>query len=203
MAFRWTEAAVAEPPPAPVAEKRGFTPSVQQAQVFDWVETGEGNAIIVAVAGAGKTTTLIEACTRMRGRVAMAAYNKRIADEIKEKIAARGMRHVDVGTFHSFGFRAWRKLNRDVRVDGRKLTKIMKDLEVPRSFQRFVGELVSLAKQAGVAVDGGDDDVRNAMLSLVDHYGLDEYVSGQHQEENLMYVAATRAKADLFIVEVE
>lgn len=49
----------AEPSP------RKFVPSPQQQAVFDWVESGRGNAFIEAVAGAGKTTTLIEACKRI------------------------------------------------------------------------------------------------------------------------------------------
>ena len=38
-----------------------FVPSVQQQAVFDFVTGGNGNAIVEAVAGAGKTTTIIEA----------------------------------------------------------------------------------------------------------------------------------------------
>ena len=43
--------------------------SPQQQAVFDWVSNGRGSAFVEAVAGAGKTTTIIEACRRMRGSI--------------------------------------------------------------------------------------------------------------------------------------
>lgn len=56
--------------------------SPQQENVFDFIKNGRGSAIVEAVAGSGKTTTLVEAVTRMTGSVAFCAYNKAIATEI-------------------------------------------------------------------------------------------------------------------------
>ena len=36
-----------------------FAPSPQQQAVFDFITKGRGNATVIAVAGAGKTTTLL------------------------------------------------------------------------------------------------------------------------------------------------
>jgi hypothetical protein len=41
--------------------------SAYQTRVFDFVEHGTGNAIVRAVAGSGKTTTIVEALKRVRG----------------------------------------------------------------------------------------------------------------------------------------
>src|SRR4051812_27974484 len=88
-----------------------FVPSAQQAAVLDWVSRGRGSAFVEAVAGAGKTTTLIEVLKLTKGSVAFAAYNKKIADEIKEKVEPLGLgNRVRVGTFHSFGYAAIRKV---------------------------------------------------------------------------------------------
>lgn len=146
-----------------------FQPSAQQAAIYDWVENGEGNALIVAVAGAGKTTTLIESLSRMEGTVAFAAYNKRIADEIKEKVEAKGIGgNVRVGTFHSFGFQAWRRLHPSVKVDGNKIRNLMDEMNVREEWQEFIGKLVSLVRQHGPqAVDGSWD-------GIIAHYGLEE-----------------------------
>ena len=57
-----------------------FTLSPQQQRVVDWAANGRGSAFVEAVAGAGKTTTLIELLKATRGSVAFAAYNKKIAD---------------------------------------------------------------------------------------------------------------------------
>ena len=59
-----------------------FKPSVQQANFFEWVVKGSGSCVIEAVAGSGKTTTIIEGLKLMKGDVFFGAYNKNIADEI-------------------------------------------------------------------------------------------------------------------------
>ena len=38
-----------------------FQPSVYQQGIYDFITTGQGNAVVSAVAGSGKTTTLINA----------------------------------------------------------------------------------------------------------------------------------------------
>ena len=38
-----------------------FIPSAYQQAIFDFVKTGSGNAVVSAVAGSGKTSTLVEA----------------------------------------------------------------------------------------------------------------------------------------------
>ena len=48
-----------------------FVPSAQQAAFLDWVVDGSGSCIVEAVAGAGKTTTLLEAVDRTGGGVAI------------------------------------------------------------------------------------------------------------------------------------
>lgn len=66
-----------------------FQPSAAQLAFFDFVSNGRGNCILEAVAGAGKTTTILEGINLMRGRVWFGVYNKKMADEILEKVAAR------------------------------------------------------------------------------------------------------------------
>ena len=38
-----------------------FQPSPYQQGIYDFIQTGQGNAVVSAVAGSGKTTTLINA----------------------------------------------------------------------------------------------------------------------------------------------
>lgn len=166
-----------------------FRPSPQQSQILDWVTTGRGNAIIEAVAGAGKTTTLVQSLARMTGSVALVAYNKAIAEEIKAKIAdpANGVRNpgVRAGTFHSFGYSAWLRAcgDRKPRLEERKLDYLMnpdapgapRDLPavaVPEPFRPFVKAAVSLAKQRayGVLVSVEED---RPWLKMVDHFELE------------------------------
>ena len=56
--------------------------SKYQNKIFNFIKTGKGNAVIQAVAGSGKTTTIIEA-TKMipkTDRSIFLAFNKNIAD---------------------------------------------------------------------------------------------------------------------------
>ena len=77
--------------------------SPQQVAFLDWAARGSGSCVLEAVAGAGKTTAIIEAVQRMRGQVAICAYNKKIADEVKDKLQKRGLtwKKAQAGTVHS------------------------------------------------------------------------------------------------------
>jgi DNA helicase-2/ATP-dependent DNA helicase PcrA len=155
---------------------KSFIPSPQQAAVIDWVRTGSGSAFIEAVAGSGKTTTLIEALKKTRGTVAFAAYNKKIVAEIKEKTAALNLgNQVKVGTFHSFGLNAWRRVYPSVKVDDKlktqKTIEKFREIKIPRRLDAFVLKLVSLAKQRGLGLFGDISD-RSLWHEIVDHFDL-------------------------------
>ena len=61
---------------------------------------------INAVAGSGKTTTLIEYAARRTDRsILYLTYNRSVADEVKTKVAERGLRHVAVHTIHALAYR--------------------------------------------------------------------------------------------------
>ena len=71
-----------------------------QAAIFDWIKNGIGNAIISAVAGSGKTFTIVEAIKYINGNVLFLAFGKAIATELKTKVPA----NVNASTLHSFGY---------------------------------------------------------------------------------------------------
>lgn len=156
---------------------RKFVPSPQQSAFLTWAESGSGSCVLEAVAGAGKTTTLLEAVQRIRGQVAVMAYNKKIAEELKEKLAERGMdwKKAQAGTAHSFGFGAYRKAYPGVKLDDDKVGKLH-DAVVFEAHPLFqyrskVLQLVSLAKQSGIGFLHRADDLR-AWHTIVDHYDL-------------------------------
>lgn len=136
--------------------KKPFTPSPEQQIFLDWISNGRGSAVLEAVAGAGKTTTLVEGVKLMKGSVFLGAYNKKMADELKERIA--GMPGKMAGTFHSAGFSAIRRSVDNVEIDDKKVRGIVEkiventSLDEPE-FLTAVCKLVSLAKQTGFYVD--------------------------------------------------
>lgn len=150
-----------------------FKPSVYQQAFYDWITNGQGSAVIRAVAGSGKTTTLIQGLSLMGGRVFFGAYNKNIATEIQDRAPKRD--GLFISTMHAAGFGMVRRAFPTVKVDDNKCRTIFRDAAaryphyVP--FEGAVLELVSLAKQAAFNVGG--QTAKNEWNNLIDHFSID------------------------------
>ena len=138
-----------------VLNKKKFVPSEQQKAYFNWIEVGEGSCIVEAVAGSGKTTTLIKGLEYMVGSIFFGAYNKKICDEIRAKAPAKD--GLDISTMHAAGLAAWRKVHKHPEVDGDKVRNIFREAMFRNAeykpFMQVVVNLVSLAKQNGFGVN--------------------------------------------------
>lgn len=161
--------------------------SVQQRTFIDFAINDHRSAKLIAVAGAGKTTTLLEAAEKMPGQVAICAYNKKIADEVAAKLAQRGVtwRKVQSGTVHSFGFSALKKafgLTRE-DVDEYKVidivTKLVEDNEEVKPYATMIAKLVGLAKQRAVGVTSAITD-RNVYREIIDHFDVLDDLDGEY-----------------------
>lgn len=101
--------------------------SRNQLAVFEDFQNGTGHTVIVARAGSGKTTTLLEALNYLPEgqRALLAAFGHDIAKELR----ARAPTHVDVFTLHQIGLRAlnasplWRRI--PVDKTGAKLKRLI------------------------------------------------------------------------------
>lgn len=110
----------------------------QQQAVFEWFEKPKEDALALLVrarAGTGKTTTMLEALKYApevkKGRVLLAAFNKRVAEEL----ANRAPRGVHAKTLHSVGIsmvygrygkvgvNQWRGRNIAADICGENVTK--------------------------------------------------------------------------------
>jgi superfamily I DNA/RNA helicase len=122
--------------------------SPYQNKIFDFVATGTGNAIVKAVAGSGKTTTLVEAIRRIpAGKTSIfLAFNKAIAEELKS-------RGVNARTFHSLTFGPVTRAKKVKNVNADKVRDLidmrMGDTE-SRLYGPFVNKLVGLGKNMGI-----------------------------------------------------
>ena len=156
-----------------------------QKDVFDWIDGGSGHANIIAVAGSGKTTTLIEGMAHMGGRITLAAFNKKIAVEIQNRLSERNIQG-EAATFHSIGFRAWRQLaNRGCRTNTSKIYEIMDEMNaelgevIPKTYRVFLNKLVSLARQSLIGVPGYPPiHEDSAWWEIVDHFDLTDDLPG-------------------------
>jgi DNA helicase-2/ATP-dependent DNA helicase PcrA len=88
--------------------------SKYQQDIFNFVKNEKGNAVINAVAGSGKTTSILEALKYIpKGKKTIfLAFNKSIVNELKSRVPE----DVEVSTLHSFGLRSIR-----FKFQGRKL----------------------------------------------------------------------------------
>lgn len=145
--------------------------SPQQSDVVDNIGHGHGNVFVEALAGTGKTHTLIAASRVIRTSAVFAAFNKKIADEIKYKLRNSNS-NIRVGTFHSFGYRAWINHESNAQVDAELKRRTMIDaLEIPWNLRSAVAEMVSLAKQTVV---GKVWDTTNISMwdYIIDHFDV-------------------------------
>ena len=93
-----------------------------QKAIFAEIKNGKGNIIVNAVAGSGKTFTIVTACKQLglnAKDVKFLAFNKSIADELKMKLNG----YADVSTLHAFGFSILKRLFRNVNVDPNKVAR--------------------------------------------------------------------------------
>lgn len=144
-----------------------FKPTTQQQQFIDaLVDPREGHLCLRARAGCGKTATILMGVDAYSAanpghEMLVCAFNRAIADEVKDKLIARGhtdWRRVSAATAHSLGLSTFKFMLKP-RVDDNKVRAIideMRDAANSEEQQRLLGAygsqinlLVHLAKQAG------------------------------------------------------
>jgi DNA helicase II / ATP-dependent DNA helicase PcrA len=155
-----------------------FTPSIYQVAVKDFALNGSGNAVVEAVAGSGKTSTIIWLLSHLNklSKICLVTFNAHIKDEL----ARRAPNWVKVMTVHALGFAALRKAYphlASIEPDEDKLYNIVKEmLPLPEDapLRGTLCRLVSLAKMTLVDAD----DVL-ALEEMSVRYGIDVNGSGE------------------------
>jgi len=152
--------------------------------VFDWIQYGEGNAVVEAVAGSGKTCTMVHSATLFPegSKSVFLAFNKHIADELGGKLPF----HVTCGTMHSLCLKAISAASSSrPEIDGRKADIIIK-AEVLKEMgetsalcfrsavARGLGKMVSLAKNTLV-----DPKNEEAVITMTSNYSI-EFQQAEH-----------------------
>lgn len=102
-----------------------FEPSKYQKAVYDFILNGNGNACISAVAGSGKSTTIINALNIIPANKTKVflAFNKAIVEELQKKVNAPNTK---VQTMHSAGFAAMMRVYNS-KLDTYKYRSFLKD----------------------------------------------------------------------------
>lgn len=129
-----------------------FKPSIYQEAIFDFIQNGTGNCVIDAVAGSGKTSTIVKALKMIPSdkKVIFVAFNKSIVNELISRVP----KNVEVKTMHSFGFGAVRYNMGNVQMKEDKIMDTIKQLyptwqideSVAEGYMFRVRSLVDLAR---------------------------------------------------------
>lgn len=151
--------------------------SEYQQAIFEFGANGTGSAMVNAVAGSGKTTTIEEMARRMNPAepILYLVFNKRNATEAQERMPG----HVNASTFHSACNSALsRRLNRP-RIDANKIRGIIREgcdhgaitAEEFQAWANDIARLVGLAKNAGI--DCLIPDTVDSWWSLIEHHDIE------------------------------
>lgn len=168
-----------------------FTWSDYQNNIFDFVKNGTGNAVVEAVAGAAKTTTLLESYKRLPSnkKSIFLAFNKAIAEEMKKK-------DVNARTFHSLCFFPVTKHVGTNSVDTNKNRNIVRYMFEgnKRSFEIYeapIKRLLPILKSSGVGISLPDDECVYDMIMEtfsidLDYSDIDDIESKIYTRESLI-----------------
>lgn len=147
-----------------------ITPSPYQQAIYDFVRQSSGNAVVEAVAGSGKTTTIVNAIAQLPAGASsiFLAFNKSIAEELR----ARG---VNGSTFHALALNGLRgTLPPKFKIEGSKVAKIFRTI-VAEPLQESLADvprLVSLGKNYGIGAFDNLPNTPTTWRNIIAHHDL-------------------------------
>lgn len=166
--------------------------SLQVQAVLDWVQNSTGSLNLVARAGCGKTTTLLKVAKITKGQTILLAYNKAIAEEIKQRLVADKIHtNVSAQTVHALGYSSWRRVAPQIKTPtADKVFKIIRGFsKTPDDFFirniANIAKLVSLAKQCafGFLVPVTNQE---AWFELDEHHGVSDDLADEDTVDALV-----------------
>lgn len=154
--------------PAPY---RSLNLTKEQLDCVRWTTQSTGNLIIEAVAGSGKTFTIIEMIVeivlsrialghRPSRIIALMAFNSKVAKELSDRINARNLAAwVTVGTVHKFGKDAFELSYPKPKIDERFKPKIpglldplLKAHRIEWKLTKVFQSAIALARDTGIGI---------------------------------------------------
>lgn len=125
--------------------------SPQQEAIFQWFRSGSGHLTVEALAGTGKTTTIIEAINDApEERILLCAFNRRIAEELQRRLSVGTLR-AEAKTLHSIGYglvrQKWPEVTVDPRARGNQLSTLVLPPGTKWTIQRLICQLCEKARE--------------------------------------------------------
>jgi len=132
-----------------------FSPSEYQQKIFDFILNGTGDGIVIAVAGSGKTKTLVEASKLVAGKnVIFLAFNKSIASELSNRLHGK----MKAKTLNALGNDIVQKTLGKCRIVSNKYLKLANDFGKGET----LAKLVDLCRRALISPDNLEEVVQEA-----------------------------------------
>lgn len=164
----------------------------QQLEFYNRLESTDDSLVLLAVAGSGKTTSLVEGASRLRGTTLAVAFNVKIKKTLEDKIG----HIVTCKTLNGLGHGALMKyFGKRITIDRDKVHKIIGDLisketdlakrekrPDPKLWPLFgpVKQMVARTKSHGLVpaqvrgvVKGLTPDTYQDWESIAEHYDID------------------------------
>lgn len=164
--------------------------SPYQQRIFDFIEKESGSAVIIAVAGSGKTTTIVECAKRIpvTAQSTFVAFNKHVQLELEKRLPS----NVRAMTLNALGNQAWTKAcQRRPELNASKTWKLIDeyfDKYTSRMYGKAINQLVALAKGIGLVPDRVKvgtvlaEDTEDNWLQLIENYQVWPEKGGKTEE---------------------
>lgn len=153
-------------------------PTEEQKNIFNFIKTGKGHGIIDAVAGAGKTTTIIRCAEFIEDKhsILFCAFNNNIAGEIAKKFHRTGISEVTVKTIHSLGRQILQDNNstgNPIKLEDEKFRKLLQDSSIKEQLRPHVENILKINGLAEGSIDDNKnyavaDQIRKINTRLLD-----------------------------------
>jgi DNA helicase II / ATP-dependent DNA helicase PcrA len=158
-----------------------------QEDIINEALEGKENIVVEAVAGSGKTTTIIEIAKRHPGPGILLAFNTSIAKELAERLPPKddalgfGMtveaKGWEARTVHSVGFQVLRDSFPSIEVKPWKLSDIAKPMVAGYGFEwkrkrKATAEVVKVTKLMKMGLVDPDDE--ETLKEIMNHHGIFE-----------------------------
>src|SRR5271165_1330610 len=155
--------------------KKQLVWSGYQNAIFKDISDGQGNTVVIARAGASKTTVLVEGVKHIpKGKKALfVAFNKKIAQELTERISKS---YIDTKTLHSFGYTAIRNHFKNIKLDPDKADNIAILYLKEQGFKQFdksVLETINSLTHAVALCKGSLKDTPSQIDMLMDQFDIE------------------------------
>lgn len=154
----------------------------EQKKVFNFVKFDSNHGIIDAVAGSGKTTTIIESASLInpKNNILFCAFNRSIRKEIQNKFIEKQLDRIVVKTMHALGYDILKSNSKlKYNLDNKKFNKIIDEF-IKVNPENLINSLLKINQIDPAPTDKTEKEqlkkylyfIKNVLLDIINKYRL-------------------------------